>query len=396
VNSNGRVYLDWNATTPLLPEVLNEMMRAFEVVGNPSSVHLDGRAARSLIESARVQVAKLVGAIAQNVFFTGSGTEAANAVLSPSLGAVRLLVSAVEHSCSLAGGQFAPDAVTVLPVDEYGRLDLAALAVELAKPERALLSLQLANNETGVIQPVRDAADLVHAAGGLVHVDAVQAAGKIPIDMSELGADILTLSAHKFGGPKGVGAFLFATDKLRLARSLVRGGGQERGQRAGTENVTGIVGFGQAAKIAGERMAQMQDVRAMRDRMEQGIMHYATQAVIFGRGAERLPNTTCFALHGMVAETALIGFDMDGVSVSSGSACSSGKVKKSHVLEAMGVLDELAMGAIRVSIGFTTSDADIDLFLKALDKRINSLVTPIPTFPLAGGRSLSCASSPSP
>ncbi len=376
MNTNGRVYLDWNATTPLLPEVLDEMMRAFEMVGNPSSVHLDGRAARSLVESARAQVAQLVGGVAQNVFFTGSGTEAANAVLSPSLGASRLLVSAVEHSCSLAGGQF--DSVTVVPVDEHGRLDLNALAAELAKPESALLSLQLANNETGVIQPVKKAAKLVHDAGGLVHVDAVQAAGKIYVNMAELGADVLTLSAHKFGGPKGVGAFVFATDKLRLGRSLVRGGGQERGQRAGTENVAGIAGFGVAAQIAKERISQMNTVQALRDRLEAGIIKRAAHAVIFSRDVERLPNTSCFALHGMVAETALIGFDMDGVSLSSGSACSSGKVKKSHVLEAMGVLDELAMGAIRVSIGITTTQDDLKKFFKALDKRIESLYLSTP------------------
>jgi cysteine desulfurase len=391
---NRRVYLDWNATTPLLPEVLNEMMRAFEMVGNPSSVHLDGRAARRLVESARAQVARLVGGVAQNVFFTASGTEAANAVLSPSLGASRLLVSAVEHSCSLAGGQF--DSVTIVPVDEHGRLDLNALALVLAKGERALLSLQLANNETGVIQPVIEAANLVHAAGGLLHVDAVQAAGKIPIDMGKLGADVITLSAHKFGGPKGVGAFVFVDDKLRLARSLVRGGGQERGQRAGTENVAGIVGFGVAAKLALERIDEMKNVRAMRDSMEQGIHERAPLAVIFGQDAERLPNTTCFALHGMIAETALIGFDMDGVSVSSGSACSSGKVKKSHVLNAMGVLDELAIGAIRVSIGSTTSEADIDLFFKAFEKRLSGLFTPNLIFPLAGVRDFRCASSHSP
>jgi cysteine desulfurase len=363
--------MDWNATTPLLPEVKAAMMLAFEAIGNPSSVHLDGRVARAMIESARAQVATLVGGVAQNVFFTGSGTEAANAVLSPSLGAARLLVSAVEHSCSLAGGQF--DAVTVLPVDEFGRLDLSALATELSNGERALVSLQLANNETGVVQPVRDAANLVHEAGGVLHVDAVQAAGKMPVDMRELGADVLTLSAHKFGGPKGVGAFVFASDKLRLARSLVRGGGQERGQRAGTENVAGIVGFGEAARIAVDRMDLMQNVRVMRDAIESGIMHHAPETVIFGCDVERLPNTTCFAVHGMVAETALIGFDMDGVSLSSGSACSSGKVKKSHVLNAMGVLDELAIGAIRVSIGSTTTKDDVAKFFLAFENRLKVL-----------------------
>lgn len=368
-----RVYLDWNATTPLLPEVLQEMTRVLSMVGNPSSVHADGREVRAIIESVRGDVAKLVGASAKNVFFTSSGTEAANTVLSPSLGVDRLLVSAVEHSCSLAGGQFTSDCITVLPVDGQGRLNLDVLSNELAKPGQALLSLQLANNETGVIQPVHEAAKLVHQSGGLVHVDAVQAAGKIPVNMKELGADIITLSAHKFGGPKGVGAFVFVNDKTRLGTSLIKGGGQERGQRAGTENVAGIAGFGLAAKFAYKHANQMQSVKNLRDRLETGIKQLEPDAVIFSVGAERLPNTTCFAVKGLIAETALIGFDMDGVSVSSGSACSSGKVRKSHVLEAMGVLDEFAIAAVRISLGLTTTECDISKFLSALENRLKSL-----------------------
>lgn len=371
--TNKRAYLDWNATAPLLPEVQDAMLAAFTQIGNPSSVHSEGRAARASMETARAHVASLVGGESKNVFFTASGTEAANTVLTPSLGAPRLLVSAVEHSCALAGGQFKRDSITTLPVDENGRLNLDALAVELTKPGRVLLSLQLANNETGVVQPVREAARLVHEAGGLVHVDAVQAAGKIRVNMQELGVDVLTLSAHKFGGPKGVGAFVFANDSLRSTRALVRGGGQERGQRAGTENVAGIVGFGAASKIAAERLSQMCALEVLRNRLELGIMQRAPQAVIFGEGVERLPNTTCFAVAGLLAETALIGFDMDGVSVSSGSACSSGKVSKSHVLVAMGVLDELAQAAIRVSLGPTTTEADLTRFFIALENRLKSL-----------------------
>ncbi len=373
MTSDKRAYLDWNATAPLLPEVLHEITRVLGIVGNPSSVHSDGREARAIIETARGDVAKLIGASAKNVFFTSSGTEAANAVLSPSLGVDRLLVSAVEHSCSLAGGQFTSDCITVLPVDGQGMLDLNVLSNELAKPGRVLLSLQLANNETGVIQPVKEAVKLVHQAGGLVYVDAVQAAGKIHVNMAELGADILTISAHKFGGPKGVGAFIFTNDKIRLGTSLIKGGGQERGQRAGTENVAGIAGFGIAAKLAAERLDQMQDVQNLRDRLEVGILQLAPDATIFSANAQRLPNTTCFAVNGLLAETALIGFDMDGISVSSGSACSSGKVRKSHVLEAMGVLDELAMAAIRVSLGPTTCRCDITKFLLALENRLKSL-----------------------
>ncbi len=368
-----RIYLDWNATAPLLPEVLQEMTRVLGIIGNPSSVHADGREARAVIESARGDVAKLVGASAKNVFFTSSGTEAANTVLTASLGVDRLLVSAVEHSCSLTGGQFASDLITVLPVDTNGRLNLKFLSDELAKSGRPLLSLQLANNETGVIQPVAEAAELVHQARGLVHVDAVQAAGKIPVGMVELGADILTLSAHKFGGPKGVGAFIFANEKIRLGTSLIKGGGQERGQRAGTENVAGIAGFGMAANMAVKHMYKMQDVQNLRNMLEAGILKLAPDTTIFSAGVERLPNTTCFAITGLLAETALIGFDMDGISVSSGSACSSGKVRKSHVLVAMGVLDELAVAAIRVSLGPTTGKIDITKFLLALENRLKSL-----------------------
>ena len=379
-----RSYLDWNATTPLLPEALTAMLRAAETFGNPSSIHAEGRAARALIEAARTSVAALVGAEAKNVVFTASGTEAANAVLSPALGRAerlvglgRLLMSAVEHPCVLAGGQFTPDAIERLAVDADGRLDLGVLQAALARAvsagEPVLLSLQAGNNETGVIQPVQEAATLVHEAGGLVHVDAVQAAGKIAIDIAALGADVLTLSAHKVGGPKGAGAIVFSNDRLRLGTSLVKGGGQERGQRAGTEDVAAISGFGVAARIAVERLSRMEGVRRLRDQIEMGIRARAHDVIIFATSVLRLPNTTCFAVPGLAAETALIGFDMDGVAVSSGSACSSGKVKPSHVLEAMGVEASLARCAIRVSLGPATGEADVARFLAALENRLKTL-----------------------
>ena len=379
-----RSYLDWNATTPLLPEALAVMLRAAETFGNPSSIHAEGRAARALIEAARTSVAALVGAEAKNVVFTASGTEAANAVLSPALGRAerlagpgRLLMSAVEHPCVLAGGRFTPDAIERLAVDVDGRLDLGVLQAALARAgsagERVLLSLQAANNETGVIQPVQEAATLVHEAGGLVHVDAVQAAGKIAIDIAALGADVLTLSAHKVGGPKGAGAIVFSNDRLRLGTSLVKGGGQERGQRAGTEDVAAISGFGAAARIAVERLSRMEGVRRLRDQIEMGIRARAHDVIIFATSVLRLPNTTCFAVPGLAAETALIGFDMDGVAVSSGSACSSGKVKPSHVLEAMGVEASLARCAIRVSLGPATGEADVARFLASLENRLKTL-----------------------
>ena len=379
-----RSYLDWNATTPLLPEALTAMLRAAETFGNPSSIHAEGRAARALIEAARTSVAALVGAEAKNVVFTASGTEAANAVLSPALGRAerlvgpgRLLMSAVEHPCVLTGGQFTPDAIERLAVDADGRLDLGVLQAALARAvsagEPVLLSLQAGNNETGVIQPVQEAATLVHEAGGLVHVDAVQAAGKIAIDIAALGADVLTLSAHKVGGPKGAGAIVFSNDRLRLGTSLVKGGGQERGQRAGTEDVAAISGFGAAARIAVERLSRMEGVRRLRDQIEMGIRARAHDVIIFATSVLRLPNTTCFAVPGLAAETALIGFDMDGVAVSSGSACSSGKVKPSHVLEAMGVEASLARCAIRVSLGPATGEADVARFLAALENRLKTL-----------------------
>ncbi len=381
-----RTYMDWNATAPLLAEVAAAMVRAQAFPGNPSSVHSEGRAARALVETARAQVANLVNGAAKNVFFTASGTEATNIVLSPSLGQnkskpgpARLLICVVEHACGLAGGQFAREKITHLPVDPAGCLLLPALAAALADAldagEQVLVSLQLANNETGVIQPVRESADLIHQAGGLLHVDAVQGAGKIPVDIVELGADVITLSAHKFGGPKGVGAIVFAKDQIRVGHSLVRGGGQERGQRAGTENVAGIAGFGVAAAHAQSNMAEMNEVRRLRDKLEMGIRARAPDAIIFASDVLRLPNTTCFAIKGMMAETALIGFDMDGVAVSSGSACSSGKVRRSHVLDAMGADPELAAGAIRVSLGPTNTEADVMRFLAAFENRLKALHT---------------------
>ncbi len=360
-----RIYLDWNATAPLCPDARAAMLAALEVAGNPSSVHAEGRAARRLIEEAREKVAALVGAEARNVVFTSGGTEANMLALSPSARIQRLLASAVEHPSVLAGGRFPAPAVERLPVTADGRIDLAALERRLAaSAERAMVSLMLANNETGIVQPVSEAAALVHAAGGLLHVDAVQAAGRIPCDINALGADLLTLSGHKVGAPKGVGALIRRDAALDLADPLIKGGGQERGQRAGTENVAGIAGFGAAAASA---LAGLSAARArmakLRDRLEAGLK--AASAVVFGAGAERLPNTTLFATAGVKAETAIIALDLAGVAVSSGAACSSGKVQPSHVLAAMGVPPQLARGAIRVSLGPSTAESEVDGFIAA-------------------------------
>jgi cysteine desulfurase len=359
-----RAYFDWNATAPLRPEARAAMAAALDVCGNPSSVHAEGRAARRLVEAARERVAALVGAQPREVVFTAGGTEANALALSPALGDL-LLVSAIEHPSVLAGGRFA--AVEQVPVGTDGVVDLAALQRMLAGRSRPLVSVMLANNETGAIQPVADAAKRVHAAGGLLHVDAVQAPGKITCQFKELNADLMTISSHKIGGPQGVGA-LIRGDGLELA-PLLRGGSQERGARAGTENVAAIAGFGAAAEAARTGLAEAAArMAALRDRIEAGLRAATPGIAVFSADSPRLPNTTLFSAPGMKAETAVIAFDLEGVAVSSGAACSSGKVAPSHVLAAMGVPPDLARGAIRLSLGHATSENEIGLLLKAWAK----------------------------
>ena len=380
-----RIYLDWNATAPSRPQAREALQEALAVAGNPSSVHAEGRAARRLIEHAREDVAHLIGASPANVIFTSSGTEANMLALSPAIETAsekrprdRLFISAIEHASVRAGGRFARAAIEDIPVDGDGRINVTALADAMsramARASRPLVSIMLANNETGVVQPVADAAAIVHAANGLLHVDAVQAAGRIPCDIGALSADLLTLSAHKIGGPKGAGALVRARDDIHFADPLVRGGGQERGLRAGTENVAGIAAFGAAAAVARpELAAEAARMLALRDLLETGLKAISPHAVIFGAGAERLPNTTLFAAPGMKAETAVIAFDLEGVAVSSGAACSSGKVQPSHVLAAMGVSPALTRGAIRVSLGWTTTKADVEMYLDAWRKLATAL-----------------------
>ena len=367
-----RAYFDWNATTPLRAEAREAMLAALDQPGNASSVHAEGRVARQAIEKARLQVAALAGADAKNVIFTSGATEANMLALTPALETVggkaprdRLFVSAVEHPSVRSGGRFPSDKVEILPVDANGIVDLAALKATLARAERPLVSVMMANNETGVIQPIADIAAIVHAANGLLHVDAVQGAGRIDCDMTALGADLMSLSSHKLSGPQGVGALL-RRDGIHIAEPLIRGGGQERNLRAGTENVAAIAGFGAAAEAADRaRQADALRMAALRDRFEAALKAQTPAAVIFGGNAGRLPNTTLFAAPGLKAETAIISFDLNGIAVSSGAACSSGKVQISSVLTAMGVEDDLARGAVRVSLGWTTTVADIDLLLNA-------------------------------
>jgi cysteine desulfurase len=374
-----RIYFDWNATTPLRPEARAAMATAWELCGNPSSVHAEGRQARRLVEDARAAVAGAVGAVPRNVVFTSGGTEANALALSPGLrggsGAPlqRLLVSAVEHPSVMAGGRFAAEAISKVAVTRSGVVELGGLRTRLVSGPPALVSIMAANNETGALQPIHEAAQIVHEAGGVLHVDAIQALGKMPIDIKEIRADLLTLSGHKIGGPKGVGALVIA-EGVSGIEPLLRGGGQERGQRAGTENVAGIAGFGAAVKAATAAL-EVDRVRleALQRRLEAGLKQ-TPDAIIFAEDASRLPNTTLFTVPGLRAETAVIAFDLEGVAVSSGSACSSGKVQPSHVLEAMGFGPNLAQGAVRLSLGWSTTETDIDSVLQAWRKRARTLI----------------------
>jgi cysteine desulfurase len=369
-----RAYLDHNASAPLLPAARTAMLAALDAGANPSSVHAEGRTARRMIEEARGAVAALVGGTAENVVFTSGATEAANTLLTPDWqmgrGAIRmsrLYVAASDHPCLLSGGRFAGDRKTVLPVGGNGVLDMAALGSALAGHDKSeglpLVAVHAANNETGVIQPVQEIARLVHEAGGVLVVDAVQAAGRIPIDISATYGDYLILSSHKIGGPKGAGAIVARSD-LMMPQPLLRGGGQERGHRAGTENPAALAGFGAAAGEAARGLGEMGAVQARRDRIERIVLSTAPGALIFGRDAGRLPNTSFFALPGIKAETAQIAFDLAGVALSAGSACSSGKVGPSHVLKAMGFGADA--GALRVSIGHSSTEREVEMFAGAL------------------------------
>jgi cysteine desulfurase len=344
-----RTYLDHNATSPLRPEARAAMLAAFEIGGNASSVHAEGRAARALIDEARETIAGALGVIAPMVIFTSGGSEANNLILKGAP-ADRLLVSAVEHPSVVEAARASGGPVETVPVDGDGIVDLDALDRMLGNGPKALVSLMLANNETGVIEPVRETVAIARKHGALVHTDAVQAFGKVAVNFGILGVDFLTVSAHKLGGPMGAGA-LVIRDGLAL-EPLIHGGGQELRRRAGTENVPAIAGF---AAVAREKRL---DIRRLRDRLESEL----EGAIIIGSSVERLANTTCLAWPGVSAETLLMAFDLDGIAISSGSACSSGKVAKSHVLAAMGLAPDIVDGAIRVSLGWNTTEEDIDRF----------------------------------
>jgi cysteine desulfurase len=374
-----RIYLDYNATAPLRPEARAATLEALDVLGNPSSIHAEGRRARAIVEEARRAVAALAGVAPRGVVFVSGGTEAANLALTPAIQApgrktplTRLIMSAGEHPCVLRGHRFAPEATAIAPLEPDGGLDLDALAELLSRGEGApMLALQGANNETGVLQPVAEAAGLVHAADGIVVCDGVQLPGRIDLAAATSGADFLFLSAHKFGGPKGAGALIATRPDLAIEAPLLRGGGQERGARAGTENVAAIAGFGAAARLAAAEIErEAPRLAVLRDRLAQRLRETAPEAVVFGAAAPRLPNTLAFAAPGAAAATLLITLDLAGVAVSSGSACSSGKVTPSHVLAAMGVEPGLAAGALRVSFGWASRDEDVDRFVAAFSEAL--------------------------
>lgn len=363
------VYLDHNATSPLRPAAFDAMVAALRTGGNPSSVHRVGRQARETVDRSRRQVADLVGALPQEVIFTSGGTEANNIVLTGA--GRRLIVSAVEHE---SVRNVAPHA-EIIPVDADGVVDLTILARMLAaSAEPALVSVMLANNETGVLQPVAEVVRLARAAGALVHCDAVQAAGKVPVNLHGLGVDYLSLSAHKLGGPTGIGALAVANGAPLVPDR--KGGGQESNRRAGTENVAGIAGFGAAAAEAMNGL----DVAGLRDRLEIALVQIAADARIYGTGVPRLGNTTFISMPGVSAETQVIALDLAGVCISAGSACSSGKVHQSAVLAAMGVPAAEAGSAIRISMGWNTEPADVgrliaawkDLYIRVTQSGIRS------------------------
>ncbi|HVJ35427.1 MAG TPA: cysteine desulfurase family protein [Terriglobia bacterium] len=360
-------YLDYNATSPLRPQALAVMTSVLQEAGNPSSVHGYGRAARRHMDLARQQVALLVGARPENVIFTSGGTEANNLALL-NAGDRRLLVSAIEHDSILRPAR--EMAAQIIQAQRSGEVDIEHLEALLRRDTRpAFVSIMMANNETGVIQPIAAVSELVHRHGGMLHVDAAQAAGRIKLDIAALGIDFLTLSAHKIGGPQGVGALVLGQD--REITALLLGGGQERGRRAGSENVAAIAGFGAAAMV--DTGAELARIAWLRDELESLLLSLGQPITFFGRSQgmalpqshERLPNTSCFAAGSKNSETLVMALDLAGVAVSAGSACSSGKVRPSHVITAMGFGAATAGTAIRVSLGWQSSQEDVERFVAA-------------------------------
>lgn len=363
-----RTYLDHNASSPLRPAARAAMLAACDAAGNPSSVHAEGRRARAIIETAREQVAALVGARPGEIVFTSGATEANNMVMDA--GWKALAVSAIEHDSVLAPARACGAKVIALPASQNGVVELEAVADALAHATagggRVLLNVMMANNETGVVQPLAEAAEMATTLGLSLHVDAVQGPGRLPVDFASLGADTLTFSSHKLGGPRGVGA-LVVRDGLNLP-ALIKGGGQERRRRGGTENVAGIAGFGAAAVEVAREQEAMHRIATLRDKLEAGVIAATPDAVVIGRNAPRIGNTSCIAVPGKSAETLVIRMDMEGVAISAGAACTSGKVGANSVITAMGLGEAIARSAVRISLGPETENEDIAAFLAAWQK----------------------------
>ena len=354
-----RTYLDYNATAPLRPEAREALLAALDI-GNPSSVHEEGRKARALVEAARRDIAELVISHPETVIFTSGGTEACNLALNlrdAQKGKIeRLLVSAIEHSAVLQAARESELPVTEIPVTPAGAVDVAALAKLLEDDTPALVCVMLANNETGVIQPMAEIGRMVKEHGSLLFCDAVQAAGKIHINMIGMNIDALSLSGHKMGAPIGIGALV--TRPGVVVPPMLIGGGQELGRRAGSENISGIAAFAAAAKASKAALDDFQKLAGLRDAMEAELRTIAPDIHIFGADEARLANTSCFALEGLTSETLVMALDLSGIAVSAGSACSSGKVSRSHVLAAMGVETHISKGVLRVSFGWQSTVAD--------------------------------------
>jgi len=360
-----RIYFDYNATGIPKRGVIDAVAEAMSHVGNPSSVHGAGRAARLRVDDARASIAALINTSPQNIIFTGCGTEANNMALRGTA-AASIIHSVIEHEATVEAATATGKPVYHVAVDAHGVVDMAALVKALATaPSPALVSIMLANNETGVIQPIADIAKAAHEFGALVHTDAIQAVSKIPVDFSALGVDMMSIAAHKMGGPQGIGA-LIVRPGIDVNAFLV-GGGQERGRRSGTENVAGIVGFGVASELAQRDMDKYDHVRQLRDELQAKILACAPDAKAFGSGGERLPNTLSISMPGVPGDVQVMQFDLAGIALSSGSACSSGRVRESHVLNAMGAGQD-GLNAIRISMGPDTNAGEVDRFFKAWQK----------------------------
>ncbi len=367
MTKNNLIYLDYNATTPIRPEVIDLMTEVMKEGGNPSSVHAYGRKAKARLEAARASIAQAINCRPQMVIFTSGGTEANNMAVF-SCGKKRLITTNAEHDSLRSVADRFNGEVDIMPVNEDGLIDFNELKQSLKKKsEHTVLSILYANNETGVLQDVPAIVEIAHAAGALVHIDAIQALGKVQIDFMGLGVDMMSISAHKIGGPQGVGA-LIARENLPI-KSVILGGGQEVGRRGGTENIAGIAGFGLAASMIPASLEKMKSLAAWRDEMEEKLSRHAPGARFLGKNVSRLPNVSSIYMPDVSSETQVMNFDLDKICISAGSACSSGKVKASHVCLAMTGDEKIASSTIRMSLGWNSEYSDVGAFIASWKKQ---------------------------